>query len=298
MELSDTTKGFLHSLMGTFLLSTNFVTAKYGLRGFNPETFSLVWTSAAVFYAFIFNVSTKGIRKLVIPSQSVNKILILGIFTGAGMLLTWAGLSELDPTFQSFIYRFQPALNIGLAALFLGERILVKEVFPFILMVAGGLISFIGRWDVVGIGVILTLLAIMAVAGQMLIAKERIKDVDSNVMVFYRVLFGAIVIAIWTFSTGKADFHVELSYWLITLLGALLGPTLSWVFTFRSYQYWELSRSSIVLTIQPLFVFPMAYVFLGQLPEENEILGGIIILIGAMWLMWVHYSHVRNILDS
>jgi len=43
---SDPLKGFFYALAGSVLVSTNWVTAKYGLRGFNPETFSLVWTSA------------------------------------------------------------------------------------------------------------------------------------------------------------------------------------------------------------------------------------------------------------
>ena len=140
-----------------------------------------------------------------------------------------------------------------------------------------------------GVGTTLTLLACFAVAVQMLIAKAKVHEVQPNVLVFYRVSIGAIVIMLWTFLTGKADFRVEASYWYITLLGAFLGPCASFLLTFRSYRYWNLSRSSIVRTVQPLFVLPLAYMVFGKLPAIKELLGGSIILVGAFWLAWIHF---------
>ncbi|MDY6954418.1 MAG: hypothetical protein SWE60_23180, partial [Thermodesulfobacteriota bacterium] len=79
---TDATKGFLYSLGGVVLLSTNFVTAKYGLQGFNPETFSLAWTSAAAIYAFAIVLASPSSRVQVVPQGSLKAMLSLGIATG------------------------------------------------------------------------------------------------------------------------------------------------------------------------------------------------------------------------
>jgi drug/metabolite transporter (DMT)-like permease len=52
--------------------------------------------------------------------------------------------------------------------------------------------------------------------------------------------------------------------------------------------YWELSRASIVVVVQPLFVIPLAYLVFGKFPGGMELIGGMVILIGAFWLALVH----------
>ncbi|TET18720.1 MAG: hypothetical protein E3J78_05875, partial [Candidatus Cloacimonadota bacterium] len=69
--LNSPLKGFLFALAGTILVSTNFITAKYGLNGFNPETFSVIWTVSATIYAFLIVVGTGHWKDLAIPASSV-----------------------------------------------------------------------------------------------------------------------------------------------------------------------------------------------------------------------------------
>lgn len=283
----DPVKGFLYSLGGALLLSTNFITAKYGLEGFNPETFSLVWTFAAAIYSFGIVVVVRVSRNQIFPMPSIKSMLALGTATGIGMILAWNGLARLDPAFASFLWRFLPVLTIISGVLFLNERLSKKEVLIMGIMLFGGLWGVVGRWESVGSGVIFTILAGLTGAVQLLIAKSRIYQVHPNVLVAYRVGIGAVVIACWVFATGAANFAVEVRYWYVTLLGAFLGPCASFLFTFRAYRYWTLSQSSIILTAQPLLVLPLAYAFLGTLPTHRELVGGCIILVGAFWLAYI-----------
>lgn len=285
---SDTLKGLLYSLAGAILGSTNFVTAKYGVKGFNPETFSLVWTSAAAVYTLLIVLATGHRRQLELPAYAVKKVALMGVVTGAGMVLSWAGLARLDPSFSAFLWRFSPVLTIVLSVLFLDEKLLGKEWVPIAVMFLGGCLSTVGRWRIVGVGTILTLLACFAASVQMLIAKMETSEIDPNILAFYRVGVGALAIALWTFLMGKADFDVAASYWAVTLLGAFLGPCAQFLFIFRSYQYWDLSRSSIVRLSQPLFVLPLAYFILGKFPTSIELAGGLLIMAGAFWLGWIH----------
>jgi len=286
----DPVKGFLYSLGGALLISTNFVTAKYGLEGFNPGTFSLVWTCAAAVYAFGIVLVGRSSRDQIFPVRSMKAILALGTATGFGMILAWKGLASLDAAFASFLWRFFPVLTIVSGVLFLKERLSKREVLAMVIMLLGSLWSVAGRWETVGLGVILTLLAACAGTVQLLIAKSQTHQVHPNVLVAYRVGIGSAFIAGWVFATGTANFAVEARYWYVTLLGAFLGPCASFLLTFRAYQYWTLSQSTIILTAQPLLVLPLAYIFLGTLPTPRELVGGCMILVGAFWLAFIQVA--------
>ena len=281
---SNPRKGFLLAAASTVLLSTNYITAKYALKGFDPWTFSAVWCSAAAVYSFIILLVTGRVREIALPRQSLPPMLILGLATAVSMVFGWWGLRLIDPSFAAFLWRFAPVLTIALAAIFLSEKLPVRLLGPAAVMITGGLISTVARWEVVALGTALTLLACATSAVQLLIAKKKVSEVEPNTMVFYRIFTAAIVIGLLALAMGKADLNVEGKYWASALVGAFLGPCTAHVLLFRSLRYWDLSRASIVLTAGPLFVLPMAYVAFGKLPAGMELVGGLIILAGAFWL--------------
>jgi drug/metabolite transporter (DMT)-like permease len=269
----DGRKGFLYALAGAILLSTNFITAKYALKGFNPVTFALIWTLAASCYSLIIALCKGGWRPFILPWHSLKPLIFIGIATGIGMLLGWTALDQLDPSFTAFLGRFRPVLIIILSFLILGERLALRELVPIGLMVAGCVFSAVGRWEVVGAGVVLAISAAFMAAIQQVVAKIAVARAHPDIMVFYRVIIAAMIIALWNLLT----------------LGAFLGPTLSFYLMYRAYRYWDLSKASVVIIAQPLFVLPMAYLFLGRLPAQKELWGGLVIMIGALWLGGIHF---------
>jgi len=286
----NATKGFFYAVVGTLMVSTNYVTAKYGTQGFHPAAFSLVWTTAAGGYAFAMVVASGRLRELALPARAVPNVVAMGLMSGPMMLCAWHGLALLDPGFAAFLWRFSPVLIILLSAALLHEGLKGAEVFALGLMVLGGTVSAVGRWHVVGPGLVLTLIACALTAAQHLLAKTKAADVQPPVLAFYRVALGVPLIAAWAFAAGQARFAVAPRYWLVTLLGASLGPSASYVLTYRSYRHWELSRAALVRTAQPLFVLPLALVCFGKLPASRELLGGVLILGGALLIARLHLA--------
>ncbi|AFZ49064.1 putative membrane protein [Dactylococcopsis salina PCC 8305] len=232
---------------------------------------------------------TKQHHTLIVPQSSLFPLLLMGLLTGVGMLVGWQGLAILDPTFVAFLKRFEPVLVILLSLFYLKERLFVGEIVSIILIAFGGVWSAFGRWEVIGEGVILIMFASLATALQLFIAKTNIQNVSPLILVFYRMSIATCAIALWTIFSGGVNFNIESRYWGVTLLGAFLGPCLSFLCTFNSYRYWELSRSTIVLMLQPLFALVLAVVFLQQFPTSQELMGGIIILIGSVSFVWQYF---------
>ncbi len=296
LQKPNTVKGLLYSSIGMLFLSGGLITAKYALGGFNFAMFSTVWCISAAIYAFLFVVFTGKARQIFQLSRPERaNVVLLGVFTGVGMILGWAGLALLDPSFAAFLWRFLPVLTILAGMIWLDERLMLKELFPIIVMIAGGAISTIGRWHIVGTGVILVLLSCVTAAVQMVIGKTQSTSIHPTILIFYRSVISAILVTAWTIATGKLDFSPAKNYWIVTIIGAFLGPVAGFWLTFQSYRFWDLTRSSIVLTVQPIIVLPLAYIFLRQLPATQGLVGGIIILIGALWLTYIHMTKKTTI---
>jgi drug/metabolite transporter (DMT)-like permease len=285
---SSSLRGFLLSLAGTTLLSIAFVAANHGLEGFAPEAFSLVWSSAAAIYVLLIMLVTGQRRQLALPKGTVTSVLTLGVLTGSGMLLAWQGLDRLDPGFASLLWRFSPLITISFSAVLLRERLSSRELLPAALMIGGSIVSALGQWHIVAVGMLLTLLANFVDAVQRVMAKVLLRTVHPNALAFYRSCLGAFGLAAWVIFGGKTDFEVPFRYWLSALLGAFLGPCASFLLTYQAYRHWDLSRCTLVLTAQPLLVLPMVYVASGDFPSRQELLGGAFILTGAFWFVWLH----------
>ena len=292
---SNPSRGFLYALVSIILLSSGFVAGKYALGEFNPETLSLVWATAGAAYALLFLLGRGSAHELLIPRRLVAPVLGLGLVAGSALMLTWAGLRLLDPTFAAFLWRFHPVVSIILSFLLLGERLTAWELPPVAVMLVGVVTCTSGQWTIVGKGVILVSVAVMFGAAQGLIAKVLAPDIHPRVLVFYRNALAAIGIAAWIVPTGRLDLsEVHLETWIVVLGGAALGPFTGIMLFFASLRYWELSRSSVVQITQPLFVLPMAVVFLHQVPKPLELMGGIFILAGAFWLTALHVNRTRS----
>ena len=222
--------------------------------------------------------------------SDVLPVVLLGVCTGGGMICAWAGLLLMDPSFNAFLWRMMPVMGMVMGVLFLKERLSLMDVLPVVLMLFGGLIGTFGRWEIVGKGVLFTVVGALLFSLQMLLGKMQNGKMSEIPLVFYRSFFALIVVTAWTLATGQQQFNVDRSYWLVAGLGSLLGPFLGFLCLFRSYRYWGMSRSSMVLSVQPLVVLPLAVLILREIPSKQELFSGAIILLGALWLGWMQMT--------
>lgn len=289
----DVRGGLTFSLAAVVVSSTVFVSAKYGLGGFNPSTFSLIWTASAGLYALVWVVATGRGARLKVPTRVLGKLMIMGLVAGAGMITSWAGLALLDPTFVSFLWRFASIFTILLGAVLLEERLTVRELPAAGVIVLGSFLSAVGQWDVVAVGVAVTILACILAAVQNVLAKVVVRDIEPGVLCVYRLCLGAVWVALWILVTGRADFSVGAGHWGATLVGALLGPWLSWLLVYEAYRRWALWRATLISMLQPLLVVPIAYVAFGDLPSPQELVGGFMIIGGTAWFVHTHLQAQR-----
>ena len=281
-------KGFLFAFASSVLLASNYVVAKYALAGFNPLTFAFLWVSgAAVLMLLVLAVQGK-LRQLAVPRRCVKYIVIIGVFACVNQGTFWAGLTQLDPSFASFLGRFWLLFTVLGGVVVLHERLSRAEILAGVVMIAGGCISSIGEWQVVASGVVLIVVACAAFAGVNVTLKMAVRHADPLVLNFYRLAFATPVLGVYLLCSGGYDFNVGPEYWRALLIGVILAPCAGVVCQIHSFKYWALSRSTLVFMAQPLMVLPAAYVVLGAVPGTQQLVGGLIILAGGLWLVWIH----------
>lgn len=293
----NATRGFILALLATIFLACNYVTAKYGLidplhpelGGFNPETLSVTWMGAATIYAFIWACVSRQGKMLVLRGRPLRWMIMLGVANAVCQFTMWQGLQRLDPSFAAFLGRFAPMLAIVMGVFILGDRLGAWEWVAVGAMILGGFWSSAGSYRIEWLGIALSLVSAFFSAMQWPLAKIGGKGVPGVAMNFYRVGVAAVAVTAWAVVSSTLDFSTaQPRHWIVTLLGSLIGPFLSYLLMFRSYDYWNISRSAIVWTIQPLIVMPMAYIVFGQVPTGAKLVGGLITIAGAFWLAWLH----------
>jgi len=287
----DARKGLILAVCGTAMLSCNYIFAKYAMQAFNPETLTVLWMGAATVYAAIWVAASGQHTQLFSDPKAVRWLLLLGTVNAVTQLTAWQGLSRIDPSFSAFIGRFAPMVSITAAALIFKERLSRWEWLAIAVMISGGFISNIHVKHVEGegIGVFLSIVSTLFAGLQWVIGKYVHDRAPEGVMNLYRVGIAAVAVTLYALAVGKLELHdVPLKYWVATLVGSFFGPFLSVVLLFRSYRYWEMSRTSVVHTLQPLVVMPLALLVFGTVITGMKLLGGFITLAGGIALALLH----------
>ena len=124
----------------------------------------------------------------------------------------------------------------------------------------------------------------------MYLVKIKVSEYRPELIVFYRNAIGALIIGVWVFMTRMINIQIEGGfYWMIALVGSLFGEALSFTFLFKYFSYWDFSRTSVIRTAEPLLVLLWGYLVFHSLPGSTELLGGLLILCGAVLFSLCHF---------
>lgn len=283
-------QGFSLAFAGMVLQACNFITAKTALEAFNAVTFSVLWYVVATIYSLILTFSMGQGAQLRVRGKDLGLMVMLGLTLTLSAALGWAALKLMDPTFSAFLGRLTPMMVILLGTVMLKERLRLLEWIAVTVMVVGGAVSTLGgTWRLEWLGITLTLVASFFTAFQLTIAKLGGSNIPPVVMNVYRTGVTALAFVVWCLLMGGFDLTAaQPRHWAGILIGAFLGPCLSITLLYSSYRYWDMTRSAMVLTLQPLAVLPMAYVMFHDIPGGWKLVGGLIIVAGGLWLVALH----------
>jgi drug/metabolite transporter (DMT)-like permease len=289
-------KGFAFSVGATLCIATMYPLGKFAMPGMGGAPgWALVFAVAGSVFSVLMLLVTGQARHIVLRRDLWGSVLAIGLLNGVGAVGFWAGLERIDPTFASTLGRMLPVLCVLGGVVFYGERISRWELLPVLLIITGGIGAVAGRpsGEILGVG--LTLGGCVMGASQFILAKRIVHDVPVGALTAWRMIFAVPLVATWAWSTGRLDFSAaEPLHWSATLTAAFLVSYLSRTLNFHAYRHWPIAYTSIVDFSQPVFVLPLALLLLGEMPDLQGIVGGVVIIVGGVWLVLAH-RHSRKI---
>ena len=257
----------------------------------DPFIFTTVKNLAVAALLFAFLILPKALPEL--RSLSRKQWLTLGAIGGVGgsipFLLFFYGLSLSTAVGAAFIHKTLFIWVAILAVFFLGERLGKFHIVALVTLVGGNilLLGWPGSW-LVGGGELMILIAAVLWAVEAIVAKRVMRQVSSNVAVFGRMFFGAILMLVYLAFTGN-----------LGTIATLTGQQIGWValtslfllgYVSCYYTGLKLAPASIVASILVLgsVITSLLYaIFDAKIYSLEQIAGMLLIIVAALMLWYI-----------
>ena len=125
------------------------------------------------------------------------------------------------------------------------------------------------------VGILLGIGSSLSYTIRNLILKPQINRYNGSVLMTYQLI--AVTLLMIPFQL-KINFTEVWEFALPLAILALFTTSMGHTLFLRSFKYFSLSMASILSSLQPIYGIIIALIFLGEIPELNSIIGGLLIL--------------------
>ncbi|MFV2047763.1 EamA family transporter [Metabacillus sp. YM-086] len=281
------------ALLAAFFAALTGILAKIGMENVNSNLATAIRTIIVLIMAFLIVLITDQLDSITeISTKALIFILLSGFATGVSWLFFFRALSMGDASKVIPIDKSSVVLTIILSILILGEKAVPN------IMIGGALIA-IGTFVLIGKNeekkgftgsntyILYAILGAVFAALTAILAKIGIEDVDSNVATFLRTI--VIMVFSWAivFFQGTQKNMKTIStkgYLFLVLSGMATG--FSWLCYFGALAIGKVSvvapidKSSVVITMI------LSFVILKEKITKQKVIGGIVITIGTVFLIF------------
>jgi drug/metabolite transporter (DMT)-like permease len=278
--MTDDRAGVLLAAGSGALLAAVVLMGKLALRTISP------WGFTTFFFAFgaawfALYLMIRGDWAAFRPSR---KLLLAGLLItviDGGYAFTWsAALSVLHPAVHGFLGHIADLLAATLGLIVLRERFSKLELLGMAVAFAG-MFVMTARADSIALkGLILMVASGVFFAVNLVFVKRYTKAHSPQHLAFYRAV--GIAVAMMAVSVCFFDFRLLVGReWILMPLLGLVGPFLNYLLFFHAVKKMEVGRVTVVRMNYSLIVLVGSVLFYGQLPRTPEIIGGLLVFVGA-----------------
>jgi len=287
VNISDTSKGYLLTLVAVISVSNVYIFSKAALKEVSLPQFGMYWFAFGLLWILLFAYYRKAFSLLKDLTKKEYLILgALGIFEVVGTYFFFKAIFTIpNPTIVSFIGNLGPAFVIILSVIILSERFNKLELLGVIFAMLGAFIisykSKAGINEMFIDGAQFVLLSSLLGAVNMVIIKKNIKKITPIILVINRTSF-LLIFSVIAMLVVQESFIVPKVALKSIFIGSILGPFLTVIAGYLALQYIPLSRKAIIGSTKGIFVLIGSYLYFGKFPETIALIGGLITIIGIL----------------
>lgn len=291
----DKKSGVLLVLLTAVISGFSIFLNKFGVSGINSGIFAfsknIVVSIFLISTIFLFNQfnELKNLKR-----RGWLNLILIGLIGGAiPFLLFFRGLQLTSSASASFIHKSMFLFVILFAFLFLKEKIKKNVAVAAILLMIGIflLIKFSLNQNFLSAGNLLILIATVFWAGENVLSKYALKELQSNIVAFGRMFFGSLFILIYLIATSQFNLIFALN--LNQMSWILFSSIFLYLYVFTWYnglKFVKVSVATAILLLGSVITAFLDYLFSGMVLTLSQSIGILFILVGILFLIGVSQS--------
>jgi len=280
-------KGLLLVLVMALISGVVVFISKFGVTVINPYIFTALKNIIVVLVVVSWLLMMKDWQ--ILKSLTKRQWFILsaiGVIGGSiPFLLYFKGLSLTIPVQAAFIHKTMFIYVAVLAGIFLKEKISRGFLIGGLTLLFGNILLLRIIPHQFGLGDLLILIATLFWATENVISKHLLKELPSRIIIWGRMFFGSILIAIFLIATGQMDLMFSLNAqqigWTMITSIFLFTALVAW---YTGLKYIKVSVATTVLLLASPITTLLSLFFLGQTLVLSQVLGMILIALAVFWI--------------
>ena len=221
--------------------------------------------------------------------SDVPFFMALGLFGVAGAYLTYVyALKNTTVTTAVVIGYTYPAMVAVAAALFLGEKFTRTKAIALVLAVTGCFFVAQGynlnAVQMNSVGIMYSLGTAIALTTYNILAKGAIKRYGPWTLSAYGFGFGAFWLFVIASPQAVFSTHLPPAGWMILAAWVLIPTILGYALYLTALKYIEVSKASIVCTLEPVSAIVLACLFLGETIAPMQLAGAALVIAAVVVL--------------
>lgn len=297
-QLTDRQKGTLIAIAATILFSNIYIFSKAALNEVSLPKFLFYWFSLATFINLIIAIKAGAFSRLkLFPTKAYRIFVLLGLIEIVTTTTFYLALKIIpDPSITSFMGNMYVVFLVLMGVLVLKERFTILETVGVLITIAGAfIVGYQGGhrlkdFFIAGTGIVIINTFTNALSA--IVAKKAVEQFSPALINFNRTLFMLLFASGYFIFSGENMEISNKALWNIGI-GVIVGPVLAILLIYKSYQYIEASRSSVVQGLRGVFVLAGSFLYFGLFPNKLQLSGGILSICGVL-LMTMKRAKMLN----
>lgn len=297
---SSHTKAVLQALLVTFLWSTSFVLVKIGLVDIPALTFAGLRYTIAFAVLLPFALRKRQMKQLAsLPSKLWRRLILLGLlFYAITQGSNFWALVYLPAATTSLLFNFTPLIVAFLSAVLLHERPRLHQMAGVIVFILGTLVYFyplqIPYHEMLGLTI--AAVGVLANGFSSVLGRHINRDsgLDATVVTVVSMGVGAVVLlAVGLLTQGLPN--LTWRHWTIILWLAVVNSAFAFTLWNHTLRNLSATESSVINNTMLVQIAILAWIFLGEELDLQEMLG---LGLATVGIMIVQFSRSNTVIQQ
>lgn len=290
-------KGFIYAAASSVLVGLGFVLSKIILKEINSETSSVYFIGAGLVTSFLFLGIRDELKTLKLFKIYWKSLTIFGFMGGAGVLTWFYAIDLIGPSLTAFLLRFLIVFTVLWGILFFKEKFNIIEILGIVVAGIGVIVLTYtpNNGQFLLSGVVAALVSALLFSLMQVIVKIYAGRISPLVVNHFRLLLTFPIVLAYALAMQRLQvpsFFVLILSFIAGFVSGVIGVSLF----YKALELTDLSKVNIIRTMDPFVVIVFALLLLQEIPSSNQLLGGLIIVLGVITLIFArHRPKIMNV---